>query len=115
MPVATLNRIVEFLITDGHVKRGYLGIKTQGVRLPEDQASAHKQETGLLLVGVESSSPAAESGLLLGDIIVSFDGQPDGKPECESLTELAGGNRSISLARVSSIALHISQASVRPA
>ncbi|MDJ0757622.1 MAG: trypsin-like peptidase domain-containing protein [Ardenticatenaceae bacterium] len=76
IPVATLNRVIEFLVSDGHIKRGYLGIKTQGVRLPAGQAEALKQETGLLLVGIEPGSPAEESGLLLGDIIVHFDGQP---------------------------------------
>jgi S1-C subfamily serine protease len=76
LPITTLKRIIEFLITDGHVKRGYLGIKTQGVRLPDHHAAALKQETGLLLMGVESGSPAEQSGLLLGDIIVKFDGQP---------------------------------------
>ena len=35
-----------------------------------------KQETGLLLAGVESGSPADQGGLLLGDTIVAFDDTP---------------------------------------
>lgn len=74
VPAASLNRIAGSLASDGHVKRGYLGIKTQGVRLPENEAESLQQETGLLVVGIESGSPADGSDLLLGDIIVKFDG-----------------------------------------
>ncbi len=57
-------------LVSGGVKRGWLGIGSQPVRLPEGS----RQEVGLLVVSVEPGSPAA-SGLLLGDVLVGFDGQ----------------------------------------
>ena len=71
---ATIQRVADALVKHGRVKRGYLGVKTQVVRLPQDVAEELSQETGLLIVSVASESPAAESGLIVGDIIVTFDG-----------------------------------------
>ena len=76
VPVDTVRRVVETLLTHGRVRRGYLGVGIQPVRLPEALGEELGQETGLLLVQVKSGSPAEKGGLLLGDIIVALDGQP---------------------------------------
>jgi S1-C subfamily serine protease len=76
VPVATINRVVESLQAHGRIRRGKLGIGAQPVRLPEGIAAQAGQETGLLVVAVEKGSPADEAGLLMGDTIVSLDGQP---------------------------------------
>ncbi len=74
IPVGTLNRVVALLVSDGKVKRGYLGVSTQAVRLPQAVRDEVGQETGLLIVAVEAGSPADQSGLVLGDTIVKFAG-----------------------------------------
>lgn len=74
LPVSTVRSVVEAVLAHGKVRRGYLGINTQPVRLPEGLAKALGQETGLLVAGVETDSPAENGGLLLGDTILSFDG-----------------------------------------
>ena len=78
IPVATLRRVATTLLTHGRVKRGYLGVSTQPVPLP--QALAQKlgvsQETALLVASVEPGSPAEQAGVLLGDLLVSVGGQP---------------------------------------
>jgi S1-C subfamily serine protease len=74
LPVGTVRSVVEAVLAHGKVRRGYLGINTQPVRLPEALATALGQETGLLVAGVEPDSPAEKGGLLLGDTILSFDG-----------------------------------------
>ncbi len=76
VPVATLRRIVESLLAHGKVLRGYLGIGTQPVRLPEALARQTGHETGLLVAGVEAGSPAERGGLMLGDTVVGMAGQP---------------------------------------
>ena len=76
LPTNTVRRVVEALMTHGRVRRGFLGIKAQPVRLPQNIAAEVGQETGLLLASVETDSPADQSGLLLGDTLISFDGQP---------------------------------------
>ena len=76
LPTATIRRVIEALMTHGRVRRGFLGIKAQPVRLPQNIAAEVGQETGLLLASVEADSPADQSGLLLGDTLLSFDNQP---------------------------------------
>ena len=76
VPTNTLRRVVEALLDHGRIRRGYLGIGSQPVRLPENLAGQLGQETGLLLVSVVQGSPAEQHGLMLGDIIVSFDQRP---------------------------------------
>ena len=71
-------RIAETLVKHGRIKRGYLGIRSQTVDIPEASQKALKREqaTGLLIVGVESGSPAAKGGLIVGDILVGVAGAP---------------------------------------
>jgi S1-C subfamily serine protease len=76
VPVPTLRRVMETLLQHGRVRRGYLGVSTQPVRLPEALAQQLGQETGLLLAGVEAGSPAEQGGLLLGDTIVALADAP---------------------------------------
>jgi len=64
VPGSTLRQVVETLLAHGRVRRGYLGIAAQPVRLPEAVAKSIGQETGLLLVRAVASSPAEKGGLL---------------------------------------------------
>lgn len=74
IPAATLERVANTLLAHGKVKRGYLGVSTQPVRLPEAAKQETGQETGLLIVAVETDSPADQGGLVLGDTITNLDG-----------------------------------------
>ena len=76
IPASTLRRVVEELLAEGRIKRGYLGVAAQPVRLPSALVQKLGQETGLLLMSIESGGPAERDGLLLGDIVVTLDGQP---------------------------------------
>lgn len=70
IPTETVQRIANDLMQHGHIKRGYLGITAQTVRLPDAAAEATGQETGLLIASVEVESPAATAGLMLGDVVI---------------------------------------------
>lgn len=76
LPVPTLRRVATSLIEHGHMRRGYLGVGVQTVRLPAAAAQQLGQETGALITSVEPGSAADAAGLVLGDTIVTFDGQP---------------------------------------
>ncbi|MCB9449829.1 MAG: trypsin-like peptidase domain-containing protein [Anaerolineaceae bacterium] len=74
VPTKTIQGVAETLLQHGRIRRGFLGISAQPVRLPEKLAEELDQDTGLLLVSVEPGSPAEHGGLLLGDVVVSLDG-----------------------------------------
>jgi S1-C subfamily serine protease len=83
IPVRVAWRIAEALARHGTVKRGYLGVRTQPVEIPEAAGKLLKREQshGLLVSWLEEGGPAAQSGLLIGDILVAIDGQPVGDPD----------------------------------
>jgi S1-C subfamily serine protease len=58
------------------VRRGFLGIGAYPVRLQADLEERLGQPVGLIVVGVQPDSPAAAAGLVLGDVLLGFDGQP---------------------------------------
>ncbi len=78
IPVGLAWQIADTLAKHGHVRRGFLGVRSQPVTIPSAQQKAlgREQSSGLLLVGVEENSPAEAGGLLVGDIIVAISGQP---------------------------------------
>ncbi|HWF83550.1 MAG TPA: trypsin-like peptidase domain-containing protein [Vicinamibacterales bacterium] len=91
IPASIAWKTAATVLEHGGLKRGYLGIAGQPVRLPDAQRSDDGREGALLIVGVNSGSPAAAAGLLVGDIIVQFDGQPVESPE--DLLDLLLGDR----------------------
>lgn len=72
IPLHAAQPIVDAILVHGGVRRGYLGISTQTVRLPASVAEAvdQGQETGLLVSAVEPGSPADAGGVFVGDIVV---------------------------------------------
>lgn len=76
IPTSAAAAIADALLRGGRVKRGYLGIGNQPVRLPAGLAAklSDGQETGLLIVSVEAGTPADKAGLLIGDVMVAMAG-----------------------------------------
>jgi S1-C subfamily serine protease len=60
----------------GRPTRGFLGIAGQAVELPERQRAGSSQERALLIVATTAGSPAEAAGVLVGDILLQFDGSP---------------------------------------
>jgi S1-C subfamily serine protease len=91
IPVKVAWRIGEALAKHGTVKRGYLGVRTQPVEIPEVSRQALKREQGqgLLVLWLEDGGPAAAGGLLVGDILVTIGGQALGDAD-DLFTALSG-------------------------
>jgi serine protease DegQ len=91
VPAELAWRVAKNLEERGSVRRGYLGILSQPVRLPDTQRLGLTQRGGLLVVGVEEDSPAGRGGLIIGDIVATLDGQP--VEDTEDLLVLLTGDR----------------------
>lgn len=67
VPVSTVNRVVDELLTRGHMSRGYLGVGLQPIALPEALATHLKLEShsGVIVLSVEPGGPAERAGLFI--------------------------------------------------
>jgi len=74
---------------EGGTRQGFLGVSSMAVALPEKQRGGRAQGYGLLISQVAGDSPAETGGLLVGDLIVAFDGEAVQEPE-DLLTRLRG-------------------------
>jgi S1-C subfamily serine protease len=78
LPTTVAWNTAQTLAEFGSIKRGFLGIRSQTVEIPASafDTLGREQKSGLLVVQVEEDSPAADSKLLVGDIIVGIAGDP---------------------------------------
>lgn len=75
LPTETIDHVVSELLERGHIAQPYLGIAVQDVSLPEEWRTGADQERGLLVMHVVPDTPAKQSGINLGDVIVRVDSQ----------------------------------------
>jgi S1-C subfamily serine protease len=78
VPAATVNRVVDVILQKGRVPHGYLGVGLQPVRLPEAlrQSLQRAEKTAAIVLEVAPESSAHKAGIVIGDILVSLEGQP---------------------------------------
>jgi S1-C subfamily serine protease len=87
IPTATIDRVVDRLLAGGGATgRGYLGIGTQPVPLPDSVRDAvgpiggRAPRVGLMVVAVQPGTPAERAGVLLGDLLVGLDDETTEDP-----------------------------------
>src|SRR5207237_7516260 len=78
IPIDTAKFVAGALIKEGRIRRGWLGIGGQNVPLPRRIArtNALPAARGVLVMTVESGSPAEAAGVMERDILVGFADQP---------------------------------------
>lgn len=74
IPAATVERIAPTLLAYGRVPRGWLGVALRPVAVPDELRAAAGEATGLMVMSLTPEGPAAEAGIVAGDIILSLDG-----------------------------------------
>jgi S1-C subfamily serine protease len=74
IPAATVERALEPLLANGRVARGWVGLAVQPVVVPEGLRVEPGQPNGLMVLDVTNGGPAAQAGVLMGDILVAIDG-----------------------------------------
>ena len=82
IPGSTVDHVADQILSGGRLTRGYLGLASQPVRLPEGlrQELDLGSDFGLVIVNVEPDGPADRAGVLLGDILLALDGAPVSEP-----------------------------------
>jgi S1-C subfamily serine protease len=91
IPAATVDRVIEPLLKDGRIARGWLGVGVQPVRLPESLRGAAGRDAGLMVASLAKNGPAEQAGLLPGDIVLTLDGEAATHPR--GLARLLGPDR----------------------
>src|SRR5947209_547836 len=76
VPIDTAKWVLGQLMTVGRVRRGHLGIAGQNRPLARSAARRLAQDAGVEVMRVERGGPAAEAGVVAGDVIVAADGEP---------------------------------------
>lgn len=76
--VDTAKFVAGWLIKEGRIRRAYIGVGGQDVPIHRRVVVYHKLpvETGVLVVSMEEGSPAAQAGLVVGDVITGFNSRP---------------------------------------
>ena len=72
----TTRRIVAALLTEGRVRRAYLGVAGTPAPLPPALTERTGQSLGLRVAEVVADGPAAQAGMREGDLILTAAGQP---------------------------------------
>jgi S1-C subfamily serine protease len=90
IPASIAWKTAATILEHGGPRRGYLGLAGQPAKLAANQRPTEGRDEGLLVVGVTSGSPAAGAGVLVGDVILDFDGHSVESPE--DLLELLVGH-----------------------
>src|SRR6516225_11299805 len=80
IPTATVEGVLDPLLSKGRVDRGWLGLALQPVLVPEGVQGEAGQPRGLMIMRVASDGPAAKAGTLAGDILVTIDGKGVSRP-----------------------------------
>ena len=72
------NWVVSQLISQGRVRRGFIGVSGQQVQLqaPLQERLKLRQRNAVLVQQAQSGAPAAQGGVVPGDVLLAFDGKP---------------------------------------
>ena len=78
IPVSTAKTVMEAIIKDGHVVRGWIGVETQDITPELAQSFNLQRSSGAIIAGVVRNGPADKAGIVPGDILLTVQGKPVG-------------------------------------
>lgn len=76
--IDTAKFVTSRLMRDGKITRSYIGLAGQNVPIVRQYQRYYElpNETGILVISMDESSPARKAGAREGDVIIAFDSQP---------------------------------------
>ena len=74
IPASTASEVVDDLIHNGQVVRGWLGVQIQPVTSDIAESIGMKENEGAIVTAPQDGSPAADAGIKSGDVITAVDG-----------------------------------------
>ncbi len=76
--INTAKFVASRLLRDGRIRRSYIGVSAQTVPVHRRVVRFYDlpKETGVVVLSIESGSPARRAGLREGDVIVALEGHP---------------------------------------
>lgn len=94
IPVKTAIKVLDDIVREGHVVRGWLGVQVQQLVATTPPDSGAAPPAALIVVEVQPGSPAAASGLRTGDIVTHINGEPvlDGAHSTNLIADLKPGD-----------------------
>ena len=78
IPVTTAKWVMEGIVKDGQVTRGWIGVEPNELSPELAETFGTKATQGVVIVGVLQNGPAAKSGIRPGDVILSVADKPVG-------------------------------------
>ena len=76
IPTSTTRFVLESIVRDGEVTRGWIGVEPQALTADLAQHFGIEARDGVIITGVLQNGPAAQAGIRPGDVIASVAGKP---------------------------------------
>ena len=76
IPVATAKQVLEAIVKDGQVTRGWIGVEPNDLSPELRETFGVEASSGIIITGVLQGGPAAKAGVAPGDVIVAIAGKP---------------------------------------
>ena len=94
IPVSTAKMVLEQIIKNGSVTRGWIGVEVQEITPPVAESFKLGTTRGALIAGVLRNGPADKAGVKPGDVLVEVEGRPVADPTSmlNLIAALAPGN-----------------------
>ena len=83
IPVSTARQVLDSIVKEGQVTRGWIGVEPQDLTPELVQAFSISAKSGVIITGVMQKGPAAQAGIKPGDVITAVAGQ-----RVQNVTEL---------------------------
>ena len=109
IPVATAREVMDALVRDGTVTRGWIGVEPRDLTPEIAESFGLPVKSGVLITGVLQDGPASRSGMRPGDVVLKIGGEPvlntaqlmaavaALKPQTPALIGVQRGNRTLDL------------------